>query len=356
MKRITSIIAVLLISVLVFAACGNVAPAKTSDLSKMQWSEELAFTRAQELGYEGTLEEFMAKLKGVDGVGISLLSINANGELIVTMTDGNTVNLGVIKGPQGDKGDKGDTGEQGPQGAQGPQGDKGDKGDTGEQGPQGEQGPKGDKGDTGEQGLQGEQGPKGDTGVGVEKVEINKDGDLIITLTDGSTHNAGKLNPANGLSYIIDDEENCAIIIGRGICPDLHVIIPESIGGYPVTEIANNAFQNDILKSIVIPDSVTSIGEMAFPGCYSLTSVTIGNSVTSIGSSAFYNCTSLASVTIPDSVTSIGSYAFWCCYSLTSITIPDSVTRIGSSAFYNCTALASVTIGKIGRATGRERV
>ena len=97
-----------------------------------------------------------------------------------------------------------------------------------------------------------------------------------------------------------------------------------------------------MVKSAVIADGVTSIGEWAFFGCGSLTSVTIPNSVTSIGRYAFYYCTSLTSVTIPDSVTSIGWLAFNGCTSLTSVTIPDSVTSIGGSAFYNCTSLTDV--------------
>ena len=87
------------------------------------------------------------------------------------------------------------------------------------------------------------------------------------------------------------------------------------------------------IKALIIPDSVTSIGDLAFWFCTSLTSVTIPDSVTSIGDSAFYNCISLTSVTIPDSVTSIGDSAFVWCTSLTSITIPDSVTNIGEHAF-----------------------
>ena len=151
---------------------------------------------------------------------------------------------------------------------------------------------------------------------------------------------------------------------------------------------------------LIIPDSVTSIGNYAFYGCSGLTSVTIGGSVMSIGDWAFYNCSSLTSITIPDSVTSIGSSAFagcsgltsitvakgntkyhssgnclietasktlisGCntsvipsdgsvtsiggsafqgCKDLTSITIPDSVTSIGSSAFAGCSGLTSITI------------
>ena len=97
---------------------------------------------------------------------------------------------------------------------------------------------------------------------------------------------------------------------------------------------------------IILPDSVTSIGEQAFYYCTSLTSVTIGNSVTSIGDGAFYYCTSLTSVNIPDSVTSIGEHAFAVCVSLTSMTIGNSVTNIGKWAFGGCVRLASVTIPK----------
>jgi len=153
------------------------------------------------------------------------------------------------------------------------------------------------------------------------------------------------------------------------------ITIPSS-----VTSIGDDAFSYCAsLTSISIPSSVTSIGYHAFYYCTSLTSInvdianlnyssdngilynknkttliecptgksesiTIPSSVTSIGDMAFSKCTSLTSITIPSSVTSIGSYAFNYCASLTSITIPSGVTSIGSSIFYYCISLTSINV------------
>ena len=118
------------------------------------------------------------------------------------------------------------------------------------------------------------------------------------------------------------------------------VTIPNS-----VTSIGGAAFSGcSSLTSVTIPNSVTSVGGSAFSSCYSLTSVTIPNSVTSIGDNAFSSCSSLTSITIPNSVTSIGDNAFYGCSGLTSVTISNSVTSIGEYTFYNCSGLTSVTI------------
>ena len=119
------------------------------------------------------------------------------------------------------------------------------------------------------------------------------------------------------------------------------VVIPDS-----VTTIDSYAFSYcSSLTSIVIPDSVTSIGDHAFFPCSSLTSIVISDSLTTIGDYAFYSCSSLTSIVIPDSVTTIGNYAFKGCSSFTSVVIPDSVTTIGSYAFSYCSSLTSVTFG-----------
>ena len=103
-------------------------------------------------------------------------------------------------------------------------------------------------------------------------------------------------------------------------------------------------FPDNRFDSYEIPDSVTSIGDMAFYGCDNLTNIIIPDSVTSIGNGAFYDCYNLTNIIIPDSVTSIENYAFSGCANFTSITIPDSVTSIGEGAFSSCRILTSITI------------
>ena len=118
------------------------------------------------------------------------------------------------------------------------------------------------------------------------------------------------------------------------------LVIPNS-----VTSIGNSVFSGcSGLTSVTIPNSVTSIGNSVFSGCSGLTSVTIPNSVTSIGNSVFSGCSGLTSVTIPNSVTSIGNYAFRNCSGLTSVTIPSSVTSIDASAFSGCSGFSSIKV------------
>ena len=143
-----------------------------------------------------------------------------------------------------------------------------------------------------------------------------------------------------------------------------------------ITKIGNgcsvDATYYSQITSIIIPNTVTSIGEWAFNYCYDLSHVKIPNSVTSIGSCAFCGCTSLASITIPDSVTSMdGSFSgsgltsitipkgvtnvsgFMECDNLKSVIIPDSVTSIDEGAFAYCDNLESITIPNSVTSIGR---
>ena len=157
------------------------------------------------------------------------------------------------------------------------------------------------------------------------------------------------------------------------------VVIPSEIEGLPVTAISVGAFYLSTITSIEVPDSLTSIGEMAFLGCTSLKSVKLSTGVAKIDKNAFGSCSALqeiqvakdnsnfssldgvlyskkqdtlviypaaktdAAYIIPSGVTSVAMYAFSENPYLETLTIPNSLIKVGDSAFYNCKNLRAVS-------------
>ena len=159
----------------------------------------------------------------------------------------------------------------------------------------------------------------------IDEKKYHIEGDTVI-FNDGVTTIGGDD------FHFYDENHNHCFLIEQEFKSIKKVIIPDS-----VTNIGEGTFFDlNALESVTIPNSVTIIDYGAFADCKNLTSIDIPNSVTSIGGWAFSDCESLTSVTIPDSVTSIGDYAFYDCKNLKSITIPDSVTSIGEDAFRDC--------------------
>ena len=177
------------------------------------------------------------------------------------------------------------------------------------------------------------------------------------------------------------------------------IVIPETHNGKAVTTILENAFNGAInLKSITIPNSITTVGDHAFEncgkleyyeqdnalylgnpenntlilvkakdtlitrcvvsekaiaicdnafnGCYELSSLEIPDSIKNIGAYAFKDCTMLGTVKIPDGVAYIGAETFKGCANLRKMSIPASVASIGKSAFANCISLSEVTFAE----------
>ena len=178
---------------------------------------------------------------GKDGISVSSAEINSEGELVLSFSNGQRANVGAVVGAKGEKGDKGERGLQGAKGEKGEKGEnglngsdgigvkkseinsagelvitytndltenlgpvvgaKGDKGDKGDQGVQGEKGEKGERGVQGEKGdagLNGTDGKDGKDGVGINNIEISNDGNLLITLTNGTSLNLGNIKGAKG--------------------------------------------------------------------------------------------------------------------------------------------------------------
>ena len=121
------------------------------------------------------------------------------------------------------------------------------------------------------------------------------------------------------------------------------VYIPDTIEGEWVVAIGSGAFSGSSIRSVRIPDSVTSIGDYAFSSCVNLGSIRIPEGVISVGEYAFSGCTSLQRVDIPNSMLGIGGYAFQGCQNLRSAHISSDI-NYGSGVYAYCTNLESVYI------------
>lgn len=201
---------------------------------------------------------------------------------------------------------------------------------------------------------------------------------------------------------IVEGSKVGTAIITDYIGEETDVVIPKRLRGKKVISIDQGAFKNTDITSVVIADTITSIGTNAFQNCKKLVSVDMGESVKNIGEGAFSNCTELTDVkcspalaelgtsvfgnddklltvdlsgnenlvikdgviysadmtklveslssadmtnyVLPSTVVEINSFAFYNQKELTSITLNDGITTIPQGAFINCTGLKEVTI------------
>ena len=155
----------------------------------------------------------------------------------------------------------------------------------------------------------------------------------------------GLLLPATVRAQFTFTTNNGSITITGYSGSDGTIIIPDTTNGYPVTSIGYDVFSyNPDLTNVTIPDSIVTIDDLAFLGCFKMTKVTLGLGVKSIGSYAFSD-SSLTDVQFPTNLATIGTNAFSDCYSLTSISIPNSVVNVADYAFDCCDHMTNVVIG-----------
>lgn len=173
-----------------------------------------------------------------------------------------------------------------------------------------------------------------------------------ITLTSGSVVRKVVVSQA-GLAYryVVEDGE---AVISSGSwsfepavspLPEGIVVIPPSLGGYPVRHIGAGAFVGcDKMTAVIMPDGVKTIGQAAFAACSSLKFVSIPDSVSYIGADAFSYCVNLARLILPSGLRKIDYCAFFACIGLEEMVVPSGVTSIGEAAFDQCFGLSNVTI------------
>lgn len=152
----------------------------------------------------------------------------------------------------------------------------------------------------------------------------------LITALGAAAQNSGNTGP---LRWEYNAGTNTLSITGTGAMPNY-----ASTNDQPW-----KAFQSGI-KTVIIGDNVTTIGEHAFAACNALQNVTLGSRVQTIEVSAFGTCQALQSISFPASVTTIGKHAFLNCRVLQNVSFSDGLTAIGEGAFSDCVVLQSITL------------
>ena len=125
--------------------------------------------------------------------------------------------------------------------------------------------------------------------------------------------------------------------------------LPETVTAngqsYRLTAIGNEAMMGcRSLTSLVLPQTVQTLGEGAFAICVGLTSITLPEGISEIPTGCFGYCTKLTSADVPSSVKALGEMAYYGCSGLTSVTLPEGLTTIGRMAFFDCSKLTEITI------------
>ena len=161
------------------------------------------------------------------------------------------------------------------------------------------------------------------------------------------TRNSTIIPACTGFTSIVFNADSC-ITGSFTACSNVSSLII----GNNVKVIPQNAFKDlsHISGSLVIPNSVQTIGSVAFSGCSGLTTLTIGDAVQTIGQSAFGGCSGLTTLTIGNNVKTIGYNAFQNCTGLTSVFFnADSCTNMTTYSSYfvftGCTHPATLSIG-----------
>lgn len=276
-----------------------------------------AYELALENGFNGTIEEWLSSLKGgngqdglngtngqngkdgQNGIGIMNTTINNEGHLIITFSNGDTKDCGNVVGANGVNGKDGENGKDGQQGAQGIKGETGDKGDKGDQG------------------EQGEKGKDGQTGAGIEKIEkVGSNGNIDtyeIILTNGQKYPFTITNAREDiiqteqiddgatqkLHYIYNKYKTFYQVAGIGLASDMEIVISANYMGKEVLSITENAFCNiTYITSVIINNGIQIIEDYAFYKCFSLNEVTIPLSVARISICAFDKCDNLSAINI----------------------------------------------------------
>lgn len=152
-----------------------------------------------------------------------------------------------------------------------------------------------------------------------------------------------RVNPASDFDCTA---ENGEVTITDYIGTREHVLIPSEIGGFPVTALADKAFYEKHVTTVVVPDSVTEIGEACFSGDNYLVSLTLPDGLAELPPIALESCYSLMDFELPKGLKTIGAGALQAIFYLTHLTIPAGVTDIEQMNFLMMHGLEEVSVAE----------
>lgn len=151
----------------------------------------------------------------------------------------------------------------------------------------------------------------------------------------------------NGITYCITDSTRNRLCVFKANRDQEEIVIPDTLHynatDYSVTSVGDYAFSSSDAHSIILPQTISQIGQYAFSGCKNLESIIVPSGVTELGTSTFHS-SGVSSVSLPSALKQIGSACFRDCQNLISVDVPQSVTEIGNGAFSNCTSLETVRL------------
>lgn len=152
-----------------------------------------------------------------------------------------------------------------------------------------------------------------------------------------------RVNPASDFDCTA---ENGEVTITDYIGTREHVLIPSEIGGFPVTALADKAFYEKHVTTVVVPDSVTEIGDLCFSGDNYLVSLTLPDGLAELSYGALESCYSLMDFDLPKGLKTIGAGALQSIFYLTHLTIPAGVTDIEQMNFLMMHGLEEVSVAE----------
>ena len=158
---------------------------------------------------------------------------------------------------------------------------------------------------------------------------------------------AGDVTDEKGFVLTLDNKTDTYTVTGYKSSGATDITLPSTYNGKAVTAIGKSAFfGSEILESVTIPDSIETVGALAFSNCKKLKKITFdGNSkLKELDTGVFSGCEALTGINLPAGITKIGFRAFSGCSAIPTLALPEAITEIYYFAFADCAALTEVTV------------